>query len=551
MNPEIFIEVGLVLIVALIIAGFMKLLKQPSIIAYIVAGIFAGPYFLNIINSTDTFTALSQKGVALLLFAVGLGMNPKVIKEVGSISLITGIGQVLFTSIVGYFISIYLGFSTITSIFIAIALTFSSTIVIMKLISDKQDTEKLYAKISVGFLIVQDLIVIILLLIISTMKQGANFGNVFTQIAINGLVSIFVLYLISAFILPVIMYYIAKSQEMLFLFSITWCFAIASFFHILNFSIEAGALIAGMALSMSPYQYEIKSKMKPLRDFFLILFFVILGSQMVFSNIQANIIPIIVFSLFVLIGNPIIVMILMGIFGYTKRTSFNAGLTVAQISEFSLILVGLGIAMGFLENQILSIVTAIALITFAGSTYMIVNSEYLFEKLKSILSIFEKKKVKSERQKTKKKYDAIVIGYQNLGTNIISKLKSLKKKFIVVDHDPQKILELTKRGIDNVYGDINNMEFLNSLNLQKIKMIISTIPELETNLLLIYHIKNQNKKSTITVVANSRNEAIKLYEAGANYVVFPDLLSADHLNKLLGQKSKITKAKKKHIKKLK
>jgi len=327
MNPEIFIELSKILIVTVIITGLMQLLKQPVIIGYIFSGIIAGPSVLNIIDSTNTLTAFSHIGVALLLFFVGLNLNPKVIKDVGKISLITGLGQVIFTTSIGFIISKMLGLSTIASLYIAIALAFSSTIVIMKLLSDKRDLESLYGRISIGFLIVQDFIAIGILLIISSLNKGTDLSSLAIESILKGVGGILVLFVLTLYALPPLTKIIAKSQEFLLLFSISWCFAIATIFHYLNFSIEVGALLAGMTLSLSPYHYEISSKMKPLRDFFLILFFIMLGSQMLFSNIIQNIWFILIFSFFVLIGNPIIVIVLMGLLGYTKRNSFLAGLT--------------------------------------------------------------------------------------------------------------------------------------------------------------------------------------------------------------------------------
>ncbi|GAG16612.1 unnamed protein product, partial [marine sediment metagenome] len=255
---------------------------------------------------------------------VGLNLNPRIIRDVGKVSLVTGVGQVIFTSLIGFFIGQLLGFSTMTSIYIAIALTFSSTIIIMKLLSDKGDMETLYGRIAIGFLIVQDLIVIIILMIISSIPAGIDFTTLALETVLKGTGLLILLFLISVYIFPRLTKSIAKSQEFLLLFSIGWCFAISSLFYYLNFSIEAGALVAGITLSLSPYHYEISSKMKPLRDFFIILFFILLGSQMVFTNISQYIIPVLIFSAFILIGNPLIVMVLMGLMGYTKRNSFLA-----------------------------------------------------------------------------------------------------------------------------------------------------------------------------------------------------------------------------------
>ena len=270
----VFVELSIVIIIAVVVAGIMRLLKQPLVIGYILTGIIVSPYFLNIVTSTDAIATFAQIGIVLLLFMVGLNLNPRIIKDVGKVSLVTGVGQVIFTSLIGFFIGQLLGFSTIVSIYIAVALTFSSTIIIMKLLSDKGDLETLYGRIAIGFLIVQDLIVIVILMVISSIPTGLDFATLALESVFKGVGLLILLFLISVYIFPRITKAIAKSQEFLLLFSIGWCFAIASLFYYLNFSIEAGALLAGITLSLSPYHYEISSKMKPLRDFFIILFFI-------------------------------------------------------------------------------------------------------------------------------------------------------------------------------------------------------------------------------------------------------------------------------------
>jgi len=269
---EIFLELSIIIGITVLIAGIMKLLKQPLIIGYIITGIIVGPRILNIINSTETMSILSNIGIALLLFIVGLSLSPRIIKEVGKVSLITGVGQVIFTSSIGFLICRLLGFSMTTSLYVAVALTFSSTIIIMKLLSDKGDMGTLYGKISMGFLIVQDFIAIFILMMISSIPAGGNISSLILETIIKGMGLLIILVLMSLYILPRITKIIAKSQEFLLLFSMGWCLALASLFYYLNFSMEIGALLAGITLSLSPYRYEISSKMKPLRDFLLFYF---------------------------------------------------------------------------------------------------------------------------------------------------------------------------------------------------------------------------------------------------------------------------------------
>ena len=547
---EIFIALSLTILIAVVVSAIMRLLKQPLIIGYIVTGILVGPYFFNLITQTPTMEIFSKIGVALLLFTVGLHLNPKIIKEVGKISLITGIGQVIFTSVFGFLIARLIGFEIITSFYIAVALTFSSTIIIMKLLSDKGDLDKVYGKISVGFLIVQDLIVVIVLIVITTMSSGENLMATLSLTLLKGFLAIAALFFFGLYVLPKVVKRVAKSQEFLFLFSIGWCLVFASAFFLLDFSIEVGALLAGITLSLTPYSNEIGSKMKPLRDFFIVIFFIIIGSQMVISDIAQNWVPILVFSLFILIGNPIIVMTLMGLMGYKKRNGFQAGLTVAQISEFSIILIALGVSVGHLSAEVLSLVTTIGLITIAGSTYMIMYSHKLYPLLAPYLKIFEKKKTKKDSN-MEKNYEAVLFGYNRIGFSILHSLKNIRKNYLVVDFDPNIVSILNKTGIPCIYGDVYDSEFLEELPLNKLQLVISTIPEFESNELLLDFMKRKNPDAVVVLRADEIGNALKLYELGADYVLTPHFLGGEHVSKLIKRhdviKENYTKEKDKHM----
>ena len=551
---EIFIELSIIICITVLIAGIMRLLKQPLIIGYILTGIIVSPYFLDIVQSTETIKVFSQIGIALLLFIVGLSLSPKIIKEVGKVSLITGIGQIIFTSLFGFFISRLLGFSIIISIYIAVALTFSSTIIIMKLLSDKKDLEKLYGKISVGFLLVQDIFVIILLMIISSFSSGLNIDSLSFGRILSGVLLIGGFILISIYVLPSLSKFFAQSQEFLFLFSIGWGLGLASLFHYMGFSMEIGALVAGIALSMSPFHYEISSKMRPLRDFFIILFFILLGSQMVFGTIGELIVPAIIFSLFILIGNPLIVMILMGFLGYKKKVGFQAGFTVAQISEFSLILITLGVGVGHLTGEILSLVTMVGLITISGSTYLIMYSDKIYPYLSKYLNIFERKKL-IEKERKSEKYDVVLFGYNRIGYDLLHSFKKLKKRVLIVDYNPETIIELSKKRIKCRYGDVDDEEFLEELNLIETDMIVSTIPEFETNMLLINKIRQINSKAIIIAISHNVKEANELYNRGATYIIMPHFLGGSHASRMIDEYkldiNKFLKEKKKHLKYLK
>jgi Kef-type K+ transport system membrane component KefB len=555
---DLFIEITLVIIVATILAGLMRLFKQPLIISYVISGILIGPYFFNIIRSTETLTLFSHIGIALVLFIVGLRLSPRIMKDVGKVSLIAGIGQIIFTSLIGFLIGKLLGFSTTVSIYVALALTFSSTIIIMKLLTDKEHTKTLYGKIVTGFLIVQDLVAVLILLIIPSISEGVlDLPVLVFETIFQGFGLFILLFIVSIHTLPKITNFIAKSQELLLLFSITWCLSLASLFHYINFSMEIGALLAGVTLSLTRHRFEINSKMKPLRNFFIVLFFIFLGSQMAFADISQHLIPITIFSAFIFIGNPLIVIVLMGLLGYTKRTSFLAGVTTAQISEFSLLIIILGVKVGHITSEILSFVTAIGLITIAGSAYMISYSNKIYSHLSKYLQVFERsgKKIDEQKYDKEEKYDIILFGCDRLGHFLLKPFKNIKKKFLVVDNNPEIINTLAKKGIHCRYGDADNSEMLNELNLQKVKMVISTIPDFEINLLLINKLKSLNKKAIMIVVSHGIDETKKLYSEGATYTIMPHFAGGNYFSTLIKKHeldlSKFLKERANHIKYLK
>ena len=520
---NIFAELSLIIVIATVIAGVMRILKQPLIMGHILTGILVGPYFLGIFIHKETVEVFSQLGISILLFIVGLSLSPKIVKEVGKISIITGLSQIVFTTFFGFLIAMVFGYSLISSFYIAIALTFSSTIIILKLLSDKKDIEKLYGRIAIGLLLVQDLVATIVLIVISTISGGDNAGLEILFTALKGLAVWIVFSIVSVKVLPNLSGFFAKSQEYLFLFSIGWGFGMASLFNILGFSVEIGALVAGVTLSISPFAQEISNKLKPLRDFFLIMFFILLGSSVEISNLGSFIVPAIVFSLFVLIGNPLIMIIITGMQGFNKKTSFNAGLTVAQISEFSLILVLLGLKLGHINQQVVSLVTLVGLVTIAVSSYLILYSDRLYTYFAGYLSIFERKKTIKEVESIGV-YEIVLFGCNRVGYDFIRAFKKLGSAFLAVDFNPEIVERLKEKRVNVKYGDAEDPDFLEELGLEHSRILISTIPDFETNLFLLKKAKAANRHMIVILISYNLEEAIELYEHQATYVIMPHFI---------------------------
>lgn len=540
---NIFLEVTIVILLASLLSIGFRFLKQPPILAYILAGVLIGPLALFKVNNQEVLQVMAEFGITLLLFMLGLELKISDLKSVGKISLITGIGQILFTSAIGYVISLTLGFSSIASLYISIALTFSSTIIIVKLLSDKKDLNSLYGKISIGFLLVQDFFAILALIMLSgfNTSDGTALSFLsFVQVIIKGAILFAAIIFLSKKILPRMLNKISYSSETLFLFSIAWAFGMAALVSSprVGFSIEIGGFLAGLALANSNESFQIVSKIKSLRDFFITIFFVILGTKMVFAGFSDIWFPAIVFSLFILIGNPLIVMVIMGLLGFRRRTSFLAGLTVAQISEFSLIVIFMGSKLGHVSTEIVSLVTVVGVITFTFSTYMILNGNKLYKILNPYLRIFERKTVKEKILDLGELKDHIVlIGANRTAQTLINEIKNLDDKVIVVDFNPDVIEDLKEKNLSVLFGDISDLDIQEKVQLEKAKLVISTVPDIEDNLILIERMNYVNKFSKIIVVAQDRQDAKALYKAGADYVVLPHLAGSRQIAKILKEDS--------------
>ena len=400
------------------------------------------------------------------------------------------------------------------------------------MLSDKKELNQLYGKISVGFLLVQDIIAALILIVVVTFAKGENISYSFGKTLLITMATIAVFFLFNKYVMPRLGKLFASSQEYLFLFALGWGFGIASLFSWIGLSVEIGALFAGVVLANSPYSLEISSKLKPLRDFFLVIFFILLGAQMQPGSIMEVAVPAVVFSAFILIGNPLIVMTLMGIMGYQKKTSFKAGLTVAQISEFSIILIVLAKSLGQVNESIVSLVTVVGIITIALSTYMIIYSDSIYKQIQKYLSIFERKKLVQEKVE-KQQWDIVLFGFRTIGKRLIKSILKHDNKLLVVDYDPEVIDHLKSLNIPCKYGDANDIELLDEVDISRAKLIISTIDDINANLLIAREAKKTKKKNVVVVTSDEIDESTLLYESGADYVMMPHYIGTMRTGELL------------------
>lgn len=529
-----FLQMAAVLVVAAGIGAVALALRQPLIVAFIAVGILVGPASLGWVTPGTELELLSSLGIAVLLFLVGLKLDPQLIRTTGPVALAAGLGQVAFTSLVGFGIGLALGLDVLPAVYVAVALTFSSTIIIVKLLSDKRELDDLHGRIAIGFLIVQDIVVVIALIVITAIGDVGTdqIGTRLILTLLRGVAFLLVLLALMRWVLPSLVGRMARNKELLVLFGVAWAVGLAAVGEVLGFSVEVGAFLAGFALASTPYREAIASRLVSLRDFLLLFFFIDLGAKLELDLIGGQVGDAVVFSLFVLVGNPLIVLIIMGVMRYRSRTSFLAGLTVAQISEFSLILVALGVRVGHVDDSILGLVTLVGLITIGLSTYLILYSKPLYERLAPFLSRFERRDLHPGEQHHglhEGDVDVILYGGGRHGALIAEGLEAKGQRVLIVDLDPDALEGCRRQGLQVIYGDAEDPEFLLSIPLDQAQWVVSTVRGIDVNLALLHGLRAAGYDGRLAFTAHDPLEAARLREEDVDVVIAPFAVAAERV----------------------
>lgn len=541
---NIFLQFALVLTLSSILGYIVHKFKLPLVVAYLLAGVvlsfliaFVGDFFhIPDIHHLRLFDFLPEIGIAFVLFLIGMELDLREIKALGLPIIAGSVGQIILSTIAGFAIAGFLGFSQTESILLGLGLAFSSTVVVIKLLLEKRDLASLYGKLSIGMLLVEDLVAIAVLMFISVSSSafGLGFQNSLPIITlILKAVGLFVLtFVLSRFVLEKIFERVAKNVELLFLTAVTWCFLFTTVAIIAGFSVVIGAFLAGVALASSPYHLQIQGKIKPLRDFFVTLFFVYLGSQSKPMDFISYFPIILVFTVYALFIKPIIFLLILGVFSFRKHTIFQTALNLSQISEFSLVVMLVGVQLKLVDSSALSVMSAVAVLSIVFSSIMITYSKQLYKVVKPFIGFFEHKskihflEVKNE---TQLEDHVIVIGAHRVGGPIVKFLQREKIPLLVMDFNPHVVDELNSKGVKVVYGDVGDTEVLDSLSLNQARLIISTATDLTDNEILLAECKRRKIRGKIVVRALDPDHADLLKKMGADYVILPEKVSGDYL----------------------
>jgi Kef-type K+ transport system membrane component KefB len=524
-----------IILIASALAGLAaNRLRQPLIAAYIVVGIAAGPAGMRWVGSGDEIELLAQIGVTVLLFVVGLKLDVHIVRRIGPVSLGAGLGQIVFTFIVGYVLCEALGMEAVTALYIAAALTLSSTIILVKLLSDRREIDSLHGRIVVGVLIVQDIVAVAAMTLLgSTPEAAAGIVELGGWLFLKLAVAAALVFVLMKYVLPPLLERLARSQELLMLFAVAWGIALAAAGEHLGFSKEVGAFLAGFSLASTPFREALSARLATLRDFLLLFFFIDLGAKLRLGAVGDHVATAVVLSAFVLILKPLIVLAIMGAMGYRKRTAFLTAVPLAQVSEFSIVLLALGTHLGHIDETAMSIVTLVALVTIMVSTYMIIFLQPLYTRFAAWLAFFERRSPfrEIEMERTRREDTApeiIVFGAGRFGRRLIEQLVRRRLRVLAVDFDPENVRALRARRLQVRFGDAEDPQFAGTLPLNKARWVVSTLPEHDANRCLVQALRALKFAGKVAVVVRGPDEEpawegrgvdriFRLYEDAADF----------------------------------
>jgi len=540
-----FSEVAAVLAVAAGIGALALWLRQPLIIAFILTGILLGPAGLDWVHALDQVDLFAKLGIGLLLFVVGLKLDPHLIRSVGSVAMVAGLGQMTMTAAVGYILAVALGMTPMTAFYVAAALMFSSTVIIVKLLSDEREIDALHGRIALGILIMQDIVVVLLMIGVTAYggeTQESHFGRQALEVIGKGVGFLALIAIATRYLLPSLLRPLARWPELLTLFAIAWAIGLASLGTGLGFSKEVGAFVAGVALAATPYRAILAARLVSLRDFLLLFFFIDLGVQIDMGHLGAALGPAILLSVIVLAGKPIMVMVLVGGMGYARRTAVTAGLTMGQVSEFSLILAALGLGLGHIDEEAMGLITLVGLITIGLSTYMIIYNRWLYERLVPVLRIFKFGTRRTDELPSDTAYtspiDTIVFGLGRYGGNLAQELQRCGHSVLGVDFDPERVQFWRERGLATLYGDLEDVELFHALPLADAQWVVSTIPQRDKCLILLHALEHNGFAGRTALTADTMQHRDFLLGAGADVVLLPFRDAAAEAADMLGSRKK-------------
>jgi Kef-type K+ transport system membrane component KefB len=546
-------NIGLVFIIATAFAFVAKLLRQPLILAYLVAGVVIGPEIgFAWVKDKEIIELISEIGLILLLFIIGLEIDLKKLLSAGRTLLVTGVSQFLLCAALGIGLAFLMGYrpagGNFDWLYLAVTLALSSTLIVVKLLYDKFELTTLPGRITLGVLVCQDIWAIVFL----ALQPNLHDPRVVTLLEsfIKGAALVFMTLAASRYALPRFFSFVAKIPELMLIAALAWCFLVSGAADWLGLSREMGALIAGVSMSTFPYNLDVIAKVTNIRDFFVTLFFVALGMQIPAPSL-AIVIAAIAMSLFVFASRLLAIFPVLYLLGNGLRASLIPSINLAQMSEFSLVIASLGLALDHISPELVGTLTFVFAITSVLSTYLIAYNHEIQRRLARLLvkiGFASGADANDDPTEGEEDNSIVFLGCFREASSILHEIETQSKavddhgvlgRILVIDFNPLVLQGLKQRGIRCLYGDIAHMDTLHHAHIQAAKIVGCTISDAilrgTTNLRLLRQARRLCPKAQVIAAADNIASAIELYEQGADFVYIARLHSARHMAELIAR----------------
>jgi Kef-type K+ transport system membrane component KefB len=539
MEHGLVTDIAICIIAAWILAVLSQVARQPVLLAYLVAGFVIGPHGFQWITKTQNIETISEIGLSLLLFMIGLEIDLKKMLSAGRVILLTAAAQILGCVLLGWIVFGLIGpaENRLEALYLGVAAAMSSTVIIIKILYDKRELETLAGRVTLGVLVLQDIATILFLAIQPNLKNPAV--GVLTLAMGKVILLVAVAFLAGRFVLPPVFKLVARLPELVLVGAVAWCFTMAGFANWLGLSTAMGALIAGVMVSTFPYTLDVVAKVTSIRDFFVTLFFVGLGMEIPVPT--WNFIRWTIFFCLFLVGSRLLTVFPPLYFmrqGY--RISLLPAINLCQMSELSLVLLALGKANGDVSDNIIGIAAFSFALLAVDSTYAIFKNDYILQKTIPWLNkigfrdLDQAAPTDGIGEKPKR---ICLLGFSWTASSLIEEISrdqsALLPDIVVVDFNPQVYEQLRKRGVHVIYGDITQRDVLHHAGVAECEIIICSLPNMvlkgADNLKMLRQLRELNPEAKIIVHAELLADIPVLYAAGASFVTAPRLLEAADL----------------------
>ncbi|MFH1127591.1 MAG: cation:proton antiporter [archaeon] len=525
-------DFGFLFLVVVAICFVVKMARQPIIVGYVLSGLIFSLYLAGDNFDGEQVIILSELGITFLLFLMGLEFDLKSLKYLGKDILITSAVQSLLFFLLAFSVASFSGFAMMERIYLSTLFMFGSTLLVAKWLEDKKETTTLHGKIILGTLIIQDVIAILALSFIGVLQERSLFKIALAPI--EGITLLFIGFVLAKYGLNIPLKFASRYPELLFVSSLGVCFLFVEIALLLGYSATIGAFVGGITLANTIYKHEISSRLRPLINFFNMLFFVGLGFQLKFGFSMSHLFFILLLVPLSLFIKPVITYITLRMKGYDIKTSFTAGIYLGQLSEFGIIIIAAGVFGGVIPAQMSGLGIMLVIATMILSSYFIKYDRQIYRYLEGYLYRFDRAVlVKKDVEHKDVDCHVLFFGYHDIDSQLLSKMKSMNKSVMVVENDPESINILKKEGIPYMYNSVSSPDFFGNTVFLNTELVISCLLDADINKMIIRNMKKDNRDLVTIVAAKTLKDAMELYEHDADYVLYQNYLNEQHVSVLL------------------